>query len=116
MPTYKVVEGQELIHSGVRYSAGSVAPDGVAAEALCSVGVLVLVDGQQAPAAAPAAEPASSQDGPDPSSIRSVPLRSIRDVLAEIDDEGLLREMLAADNRSGGRSAIRERIQELGRA
>lgn len=112
MPTYKVAEGQELIHSGVRYSAGSVAPDGVAAEALCSVGVLVLVDGQEAPAA----EPASSQDGPDPSSIRSVPLRSIRDVLAEIDDEGLLREMLAADNRSGGRSAIRERIQELGRA
>ena len=118
MAQYKVAEGQELIHSGRRYAAGEIAPNGVAADALCAVGVLVSVEGEEPPSSSeeaqePASEAKDGFDPSDPSTVSNVPLRALGDVLEGIDDLGLLRSMLEADRRSGGRSAIRDRINDL---
>ena len=115
--TYEVTPGQCLIHSGVKYPAGSIAPSGVDADGLCAAGVLRLVEEQ--PVVRPSPEPQdrvtaiAGFDSSDPSSITNVPLRLLPNILKDIDDSDLLLEMHEADSRKGGRDLIEERIGEL---
>jgi hypothetical protein len=115
--SYEVREGQCLIHSGIKYPAGSIAPSGVDADGLCAAGVLRLIEEKAVdrPAPEPQARTTSVSgfDSSDPSSITNVPLRLLPNILKDIDDSQLLLEMHEADGRKGGRDLIEERLGEL---
>ena len=115
--SYEVAEGQTLIHSGTRYSAGALAPSGCDAESLCAVGVLVEVRRKKtAPRPSPERGPAAPRAGfdpSDPSTVRSLTLRELPAALAGVDDVDALREMHEIESRKGGKDAIEERIGEI---
>jgi len=121
---HEVCPGQSLRHSGVLYPSGSLVPAGADIQILESLGVVRPVGSVEAPprpkpkAVAPVQKadpgPGPVFDAGDPASVIAVPLRLLPDILADIDDESLLRKMHEADTRKGGRDRIEERMGELG--
>lgn len=124
--SYEVCPGRALRYSGTMYPAGALVPPGVDIEDLESSGVVRPVSSSAPPPrpkpkavaakAKPSAEGAvdSEFDASNPASVISVPLRLLPELLADIDDEALLRKMHEADTRKGGRDRIEERLGEIG--
>jgi len=114
---YVVAPGQVLIHSGVRYPAGAVAPDSIDPDPLIEVGVLVEEADEKPPRPEPEPEKATTSipgfDKSDPGSITNVPIRVLPALLRTIEDADLLLELHEADTRKGGKDAIEERLGEL---
>ena len=114
---HEVAPGRCLLHSGTRYPAGSLVPDGVVTQGLCDAGVLreVPTSSPERPAPEPQAAPPALPgfDPSDPSSVTNIPLRLLPRLLRSVEDMDLLLEMHEADTRKGGKDAIEERMGEL---
>ena len=115
--TYEVTPGQSLLHSGVKYPAGSIVPSGVEVDLLCAAGVIQLVEEKVVVRPEPEVQARSTAvadfDVSDPSTISNVPLRLLPNVLKDINDPDLLIEMHSADSRKGGKDLIEERLGEV---
>ena len=114
---YEVTPGQSLLHSGVKYPAGSIVPGGVEVDLLCAAGVIRLVEEKVVVRPAPEPQGRSTAvdgfDASDASSVTNIPLRLLPNVLKDIDDADILLEMHEADSRKGGKDLIEERLGEL---
>ena len=115
--SHEVAPGRCLLHSGTRYPAGALVPDGIVTEGLCDAGVL-----REVPTSSPKRPEPEAQSAPqvlpdfspsDPSSVTNLPLRLLPRLLRSIEDMDLLLEMHEADTRKGGKDAIEERMGEL---